>query len=162
MVDREALGRLVRETWVAWAREQPAPKPSWLVPWEELAEPDREVDSRIGEALYRAGVAAERARGFEVLLYDRDDYAGHRAPESVMPRTGPRYGVRAVRVSNGATLWTGRAETHDAARALVPPGGAYFDRTGNWPSPMVPIEGWRFDVEPPIPPDPREVARAAR
>ena len=28
--DREALGRLVRETWVAWAKVQPDPKPSWL------------------------------------------------------------------------------------------------------------------------------------
>lgn len=51
MADREALGRLVRETWVAWAREQADAKPSWLLPWEELAERDREVDMRIGEAV---------------------------------------------------------------------------------------------------------------
>lgn len=49
--DREALGRLVRETWIAWVQEQPEPKSSWLLPWEELAEPDREVDRRIGEAV---------------------------------------------------------------------------------------------------------------
>lgn len=48
---REALGRLVRETWVEWAREQPDPKPSWLVPWEDLDEGQREVDMRIGEAV---------------------------------------------------------------------------------------------------------------
>jgi len=52
-IDREQLGRLVREIWVAWAREQPNPKPSWLKPWEELSEPDREVDRRIGEGIAR-------------------------------------------------------------------------------------------------------------
>ena len=62
--DREALGRLVREVWIAWAREQPAPKASWLVPWEDLSEPDREVDRRIGETLARAGrtLAAQPTR----------------------------------------------------------------------------------------------------
>lgn len=49
---RESLGRLVRETWVAWAREQPDPKPSWLLPWEELDQGQREVDMRIGAALF--------------------------------------------------------------------------------------------------------------
>lgn len=55
---REDYGRLVRETWVAWASEQPDPKPSWLVPWEELDPGQREVDMRIGEAV----AAAERKR----------------------------------------------------------------------------------------------------
>ena len=50
-LDREALGRRVREVWIAWACRQPAPKPSWLVPWEELPEPDREVDRQIGEII---------------------------------------------------------------------------------------------------------------
>jgi len=52
--DREALGRIVRDTWVAWAREQPDPKPSWLVGWDELDDDQREVDMRIGEALAAA------------------------------------------------------------------------------------------------------------
>lgn len=47
----EMLGVEVRRVWLAWAREQPNPKPSWLVPWEELSEPDREVDRRIGMAI---------------------------------------------------------------------------------------------------------------
>lgn len=50
---REFLGKLVRFEWVEWAREQPSPKPSWLKPWEELTEPEREVDRRIGERIYR-------------------------------------------------------------------------------------------------------------
>ncbi len=49
--DDEELGRLVRDTWIVWAREQPNPKPSWLVPWEGLGEPDRDVDRRIGAAI---------------------------------------------------------------------------------------------------------------
>jgi hypothetical protein len=52
---RDALGQHVRAVWIAWAREQPNPKPSWLVPWEGLSEPDREVDRMIGEALYKRG-----------------------------------------------------------------------------------------------------------
>lgn len=57
-VDREALGREVRAVWVTWAAEQPNPKPSWLVPWEILGEPDREVDRRIGERLFAMGRAS--------------------------------------------------------------------------------------------------------
>jgi hypothetical protein len=53
---REELGRAVREEWIAWAKEQPAPKTSWLVPWEDLPEADREVDRRIGERLYSRGL----------------------------------------------------------------------------------------------------------
>lgn len=56
--DREPLGRIVRETWVAWALEQPDLKPSWLIPWEELDEGQREVDMRIGAEV----AAAERGR----------------------------------------------------------------------------------------------------
>src|SRR5215472_6718248 len=55
---REPLGRLVRDVWVRWATEQPAVKPSWLLPWEELDDGQREVDMRIGEAV----AAAERRR----------------------------------------------------------------------------------------------------
>jgi len=57
-IDREALGREVRAAWVAWALEQPSPKASWLVPWEGLDEPDREVDRRIGERLFAMGAAS--------------------------------------------------------------------------------------------------------
>jgi hypothetical protein len=56
---REPLGRLVRETWVAWAREQPRPwKASHLTGWDDLGAGDREVDMRIGAAV----AAAERER----------------------------------------------------------------------------------------------------
>jgi hypothetical protein len=51
----DELGRLVREVWIEWAQEQPNPKPSWLVPYDELSEPDKEVDRRIGQRLYEVG-----------------------------------------------------------------------------------------------------------
>jgi hypothetical protein len=50
--DREFLGRVVRMEWEAWAREQPNQKPSWLTPWDQLTEPEREVDRRIGERIF--------------------------------------------------------------------------------------------------------------
>jgi hypothetical protein len=62
--NRELLGRAVREEWVAWAKEQPDPKPSWLVPWEELDEPNKEVDRRIGERIAR--LVESRSEGGEI------------------------------------------------------------------------------------------------
>jgi hypothetical protein len=55
---REFLGQIVRMEWVKWAREQPNPKPSWLTPWRDLTEPEREVDRRIGERIYRMAIGA--------------------------------------------------------------------------------------------------------
>jgi hypothetical protein len=51
--DRDVLGRMVREAWVRWAKTQPNPKPSWLAPYDELAEADKEADRCIGEAVAR-------------------------------------------------------------------------------------------------------------
>lgn len=49
--DREQLGRLVREAWVAYCREIGDDKPSHIAPWEELSEVDKEADRRIGIAI---------------------------------------------------------------------------------------------------------------
>jgi len=64
--NREELGKLVRAVWIGWAKEQPNPKPSWLKPWEELSEPDREVDRRIGETL--AAIPDRITKEFDRLL----------------------------------------------------------------------------------------------
>lgn len=48
---RDVLGRIVRHAWVRWARRQPSPKQSWLVPYDELSENDKEADRQIGESL---------------------------------------------------------------------------------------------------------------
>lgn len=55
---REELGRVVRGVWVTWAREQADARHSWLVPWDDLDDGQREVDMRIGEAV----AAVERER----------------------------------------------------------------------------------------------------
>ena len=54
---RDRLGRRVREIWIVWAREQPNPKASWLVPYDDLTEPEKEVDRRIGAAIWGDCVA---------------------------------------------------------------------------------------------------------
>lgn len=74
--DRELLGMIVRDVWITWAQEQPVVKPSWLVPWDQLSEPDKEVDRRIGERLtlmvqieldaLRAALAHEAAQRAEL------------------------------------------------------------------------------------------------
>ena len=63
---REALGRIVRAEWVRWASEQPDPKLSWLVGWDELDAGQREVDMRIGEAVQASALARERQRVAEL------------------------------------------------------------------------------------------------
>lgn len=54
---RDKHGRRVRDIWIAWAKEQPdvADHPHWLTPWEDLDEEVREVDRRIGSALWGDG-----------------------------------------------------------------------------------------------------------
>ena len=59
---RDELGRMVREAWVRWAQTQPNPKPSWLVPYAELSEPDKEADRQIGEAIARWTLVGDAAR----------------------------------------------------------------------------------------------------
>ena len=60
--DRDHLGRFVREAWVRWAQTQPNPKASWLLPYDELSEPDKEADRQIGEAVARWTLIGHAAR----------------------------------------------------------------------------------------------------
>lgn len=48
---RDKLGEIVRNIWINWARNHPQPKPSWLVPYEQLSESDKEADRCIGATL---------------------------------------------------------------------------------------------------------------
>ncbi len=82
---RELLGRLVRQVWMEWAREQPDSKPSWLLPWEELDDGQREVDMRIGAMLFSKG----RTAGIE---YVETAIAGLHEPQEVRFSQGPRQG----------------------------------------------------------------------
>ena len=49
--DRDALGRIVRESWVSYCVETGDTKPSHVAPWEDLSDWDKEADRRIGEAV---------------------------------------------------------------------------------------------------------------
>ena len=82
MTDREALGRLVRQVWMDWAREQPDPKPSWLAGWDELdAHP--ELERRHGE--YAESLA-------EAVLAIRDWWLPLRKEKSTLRREDPKTG----------------------------------------------------------------------
>lgn len=48
---REHFGRVLRDAWLGWARQQPDPKPSWLLPWEDLPAEHQEVDMLMAEAV---------------------------------------------------------------------------------------------------------------
>lgn len=63
-IDEEELGRVVREIWIEWAREQPNPKASWLIPWDELPEELKVPDRIIGARLFILGM---RAAGDETV-----------------------------------------------------------------------------------------------
>lgn len=52
---RDVLGKVVRDIWIEWAWQQPVAKQSWVTPYEQLAEEDKEVDRRIGERLFAMG-----------------------------------------------------------------------------------------------------------
>ncbi|HVA90804.1 MAG TPA: hypothetical protein VNL71_13295 [Chloroflexota bacterium] len=48
---RDQLGYEVRAGWIQWARHTAKPKPSWLVPYEDLSVEDQQADRRIGWTL---------------------------------------------------------------------------------------------------------------
>lgn len=78
MTDREYFGRLVRQIWVAAVIELvPDPKPSWLTTWAELDDEfQREVDMRIGEALFAAGREAERRDWLRSMQTKLEEWGG--------------------------------------------------------------------------------------
>lgn len=87
---------------------------------------------------------------FVVLLYDMERYAGEsRAPHSLYKPGDVRWRLiayaRAEGAQFGSVAWVAPAMSREAALAMVPPGGEYFDRRDNHPSPMVPLEGWAYD-----------------
>lgn len=62
-VHPDELGRALRRRWENWARTQPdaGDHPSWTVPWEELAEREREVDMAMAVEQFCAGWRARDA-----------------------------------------------------------------------------------------------------
>lgn len=67
--ERDRLGRIVRDLWISWAEKQPKTKPSWLVPYDQLSEADKEADRVIGYGMmveFFAGTAGERLQHEEL------------------------------------------------------------------------------------------------
>jgi hypothetical protein len=109
---RDELGRFVREAWVRWAQRQPAPKPSWLVPYDELSEADKEADRQIGETVARWTLIGDAARF--AMIEDSPHLSRLRretlAPPLVLKEVGngwslgmlmPEHDVREARWHNG-------------------------------------------------------------
>ena len=91
---------------------------------------------------------------YMILLYDFERYAGEGRKPGYVNGRDPRFGLAAYWHSlpgetfGARLLWSVSANTYDEARRMVCPGGKYFDRTDNFPSPMVPVEGWYYSNEP--------------
>ena len=124
--DRDTLGRMVREAWVRWAEMQPNPKPSWLVPYDDLAEADKEADRQIGEAVARWTLIGDASA---------DAFAAAPNPPTVQPSGEWQAGIEAalkavtkarVKIIHSSSVHfvDGVAEGHrrseDAIRALRP------------------------------------------
>lgn len=62
-LDRETLGRKVREAWVFWAKDQLDPKPTWLVSYDDLSDADKEADRMIGEAIAKWALLCAKSDG---------------------------------------------------------------------------------------------------
>jgi hypothetical protein len=82
-VDREVLGRVVREAWVQWAKEQPdvVNRPEWTDPWEKIPERIREVDCRIGEAVLDRVLLGLNSRRIDLIEKSLDRLSPAEAAE---------------------------------------------------------------------------------
>ena len=111
----DKLGRLVRNFWIVWAEEQKDPKPSWLVPWEELDSQMKEADSWIGHCLYRFFV-----------VYDREAFMRELSEEmKTLAATGDFSGLIAQLTAAQLTvraLTRERNQLRDAAAKCFEPG----------------------------------------
>lgn len=69
------LGRMVRQVWLDFCKQSRLPEShSHSAPWEELTLWEKNVDERIGTALFSAGCAAARAEAVAVLRARADEH----------------------------------------------------------------------------------------
>lgn len=85
-MDREQLGREVRNVWVAFAKEQHDPKPAHLVGWDELDENNKEVDRRIGEH-----IAQLVAQEYSTLIQEIERLALLAMDQKMLPMGDPKW-----------------------------------------------------------------------
>jgi hypothetical protein len=60
--------KVVRDAWCKWAASHPAPKSSWLVPWEDLDAEQRDADRAIARALIRHFMLKERMGSVQPVM----------------------------------------------------------------------------------------------
>lgn len=99
--DRDQLGRLVREAWVRWAKTQPNPKPDWLLPYDELSEPDKEADRHIGETLSRWTLIGDAARVAQTSAHLEDLAQWAEAAVELFPVHGGKFKEIATALRSG-------------------------------------------------------------
>jgi hypothetical protein len=65
IMNRDILGKIVRDSWIAWAKEQKEIKEKWLVEYEKLDEKDRRIGEAVFNAVndYRIKLAEKKSRG---------------------------------------------------------------------------------------------------
>src|SRR5260221_6649838 len=112
MTPREELGKLVRDTWIQWAKEQHDPKDSWMVPWEALDGGQREVDMLIGEAV-AAGAHADGL--FDGAAAERE----HILQQAMDEAAKQQYALAAAALTEFANLLQDDAR-EAAAKAVTP------------------------------------------
>lgn len=135
-LERETLGRMVREAWVRWAQTQPAPKASWLVPYDELTEPDKEADRQIGEAIAKWTVIhCEACRALRNKL-DLALYGEIRASPAV---------ERGTDIARAETAWHAKKLRETAAMLAA-------ERIQGWAKPLVSVLTDAADYLAPQPP----------
>lgn len=126
---RQLAGRFVRHVWVQWAAEQSDPKPSWLARWDELDDGQREVDMRIGEALFDAGRSTGGPAGgagcddiaagvLRTALDDGPDRTGHHP--ALQRATGDRWLAFCPACTEATGRWVGECRLAQPAVGWPP------------------------------------------
>lgn len=64
---QDHLGRIIRETWIQWAKEQDRPKEDWLAPYEDTPENIKDVDRRLGAAIVYHVLSVLQPRRVELI-----------------------------------------------------------------------------------------------
>jgi hypothetical protein len=114
MNERERLGWLVRKTWVECVRElMPDPKESWVAPWEELDEFQREADMRIGEAVAGDREAEIRRQLAHIQMLGRE-HNRHALAVSAHKARADQLESRAIKAEKQLARFADIAERYDA------------------------------------------------
>lgn len=148
-ISRDTLGRAVRKAWIQWANDQPEPKPSWFVTYDDLPERDKEADRQIGEMLFTDGMDA----GVDFVLdhlakaLKLDQYVNHDGSETwdgdvLATLWGVLYDANVLDPQDNSRMVLVKPLVwHEE---IVDRGDGYSEPTGNWGA-LTPVGG--YDIE---------------